>query len=1195
MSYIVRINGKIKSSGGGSSAPDDNFHLLPAVTTTDSTDEYLLWDSSLGAYRKITFSDLVSGIGGGFLKLDCSNDPLTGNLRINSGLDRKGLDVLHNLDNSNNGEVNFIKTRLGAKPNSGDVLGGVGGRMVDHLGADMPMASMFFRVTDNTTGAEKAQIGFVTREGAVRTTRMLIESNGFVGIGKVPTVMLDVNGTIRNNTNSGTTPFIVTRSSGNDQSLQVWIDDNAAWFSSVQDENEAGTYGSYIFRAGNQPLQNPNFIISDFRSSVDVERFHLDVDTGRLGLSKTIPTEILDVFGNINVGETANGSGMYKIRGETILKTLNGTSPEATHTLLVGLDAGLNLVNNSYDNTLVGYSAGKSLTIGYQNTALGYEALTTNTTGYNNVAIGVASLKFATTAYNNTAVGFRALVNATDTNLSTALGFQALVGVTTGISNTGLGANTMASGVCTGSYNTAIGSYALTAITTGTLNVGVGNNALASLTIGGYNTAIGAETLRNVTTGSYHVAIGRQALFSMVSNSYAIAIGHTAGYSNTGGANVFIGADSGKNNVVGINNVMIGTSSGNSNLGSGNIFLGHRAGYLNTASNSIFIGFQAGYNEIGSNKLYIENSSSASPLIYGEFDTNMVRVNGRQEIVGSPDYDGLRIYNSSNNVADSSLVFYKSRNGGAVVNEDYTGGIYTYFKNSAVTDISGAGIYFKVLEVTAGSENASLSFVTRLGAVRQENMFLNGTGNLGINTRGANARIDTLVTNGQNTRAAYFRQSDTTNNPRAVDIVNYGTGTSLAIEHNNSNVAAYIDVNANSSSSARALMLDVVNTGGGRADALIVIAGRVGFGTTTPSEQLEMTGNIKVVETVQASIGIIFKGTGRFLHDFNYGNNGTVTVDGRNLFLGYNAGNLTMGSTATVNTNSSDNIGIGYNTGINITTGYANVFVGNYAGFNNNTGYLNTFVGHQAGYNDGAGRSNTFIGQRAGYSTTSGNENTFVGRGAGQANTTAQMNTFIGESAGSATNTGGSNTFVGQRSGSSNLTGYDNTYVGMFAGYYGTTSYSNTLIGQGSGYNITTGSQNAFLGKNAGYGNTSGSGNLMAGYEAGCYIADGSNPNTTTTNSIYLGAFTKSSAIAMNNEIAIGYQVIGKGSNTVTIGNSNITDNYFTGDIETTSTGAFYMGDQNTDGSWRIVRSGNDLVMERRESGVWVTKQTITA
>lgn len=41
--------------------------------------------------------------------------------------------------------------------------------------------------------------------------------------------------------------------------------------------------------------------------------------------------------------------------------------------------------------------------------------------------------------------------------------------------------------------------------------------------------------------------------------------------------------------------------------------------------------------------------------------------------------------------------------------------------------------------------------------------------------------------------------------------------------------------------------------------------------------------------------------------------------------------------------------------------------------------------------------------------------------------------------------------------------------------------------------------------------------------------------------------------------------------------------------------GIIYFGDDSTNGSWRIVRSGNDLVIQRREADSWVTKSTISA
>ena len=37
------------------------------------------------------------------------------------------------------------------------------------------------------------------------------------------------------------------------------------------------------------------------------------------------------------------------------------------------------------------------------------------------------------------------------------------------------------------------------------------------------------------------------------------------------------------------------------------------------------------------------------------------------------------------------------------------------------------------------------------------------------------------------------------------------------------------------------------------------------------------------------------------------------------------------------------------------------------------------------------------------------------------------------------------------------------------------------------------------------------------------------------------------------------------------------------------------LGDIATDGSWRLFVSGTDLLIQRREAGVWTTKSTISA
>jgi len=43
------------------------------------------------------------------------------------------------------------------------------------------------------------------------------------------------------------------------------------------------------------------------------------------------------------------------------------------------------------------------------------------------------------------------------------------------------------------------------------------------------------------------------------------------------------------------------------------------------------------------------------------------------------------------------------------------------------------------------------------------------------------------------------------------------------------------------------------------------------------------------------------------------------------------------------------------------------------------------------------------------------------------------------------------------------------------------------------------------------------------------------------------------------------------------------------------SSGTWYFGDKDTNGTWKITRASNDLVFYRRESGSYVEKMRITA
>lgn len=130
--------------------------------------------------------------------------------------------------------------------------------------------------------------------------------------------------------------------------------------------------------------------------------------------------------------------------------------------------------------------------------------------------------------------------------------------------------------------------------------------------------------------------------------------------------------------------------------------------------------------------------------------------------------------------------------------------------------------------------------------------------------------------------------------------------------------------------------------------------------------------------------------------------------------------------------------------------------------------------------------------------------------------------------------------------------GNQNSAFGKSALLTATEGNSNNAFGYLALSSLTTGGNNSVYGVDAMRLLTTGSGNIAIGNSAGEYAADGTTANQTTINSIYLGYNVESSAANQDNEIAIGYNVEGNGSNTVTIGNPSITDNFFSGDIDIT-------------------------------------------
>jgi len=162
----------------------------------------------------------------------------------------------------------------------------------------------------------------------------------------------------------------------------------------------------------------------------------------------------------------------------------------------------------------------------------------------------------------------------------------------------------------------------------------------------------------------------------------------------------------------------------------------------------------------------------------------------------------------------------------------------------------------------------------------------------------------------------------------------------------------------------------------------------------------------------------------------------------------------------------------------------------------------------------------------------------------------SDTNTIVGFSAGaslshSTGSEGWYNSAFGQNALYSNTRGYSNTAMGAYALNNNTEGNHNTGVGRNALYSNTTGSYNTGVGRNALYNNTIGSYNTGVGRNAGRYIADGITDNATSSNCVFLGAHTKASADGVTNEIVIGYNATGSGSNTATYGNASITEHVF--------------------------------------------------
>lgn len=182
---------------------------------------------------------------------------------------------------------------------------------------------------------------------------------------------------------------------------------------------------------------------------------------------------------------------------------------------------------------------------------------------------------------------------------------------------------------------------------------------------------------------------------------------------------------------------------------------------------------------------------------------------------------------------------------------------------------------------------------------------------------------------------------------------------------------------------------------------------------------------------------------------------------------------------------------------------------------------------------------------------TDNDKNTLIGVGVcGAGNLDRGYNTAIGYQTLHDNTTGQENTADGYQALLHNTTGKNNTANGSQVLWSNTEGDFNAANGNYALWSNTTGHHNTANGCEALYYNKAGNDNIGIGHRAGNFIADGSTPLRYSNNSLYLGVHTKALEDYVDNEIVIGYNAIGNGSNTVTLGNDNITDTILKGTVE---------------------------------------------
>ena len=821
-------------------------------------------------------------------------------------------------------------------------------------------------------------------------------------------------------------------------------------------------------------------------------------------------------------------------QGNTILGISAGNSlTTSSNNTLIGDSAGKSIINNSTQNVIVGANAGEFKTTGSQSVLIGREA-GKNSSGGVNILIGYQA-GLSSTASNTIAIGENAArVNQSSTHLS--------IGASAGYSNT------------TGSGNTNVGYQAGAQITTGANNTNLGYQAGTNVT-GNNNVLLGWKAGSDAGAWSNTIIIGYDGETSPAGQSNFIVLGNTnhttlqipgiqSGASNgdvltfnssagklelqtpsAGGLTPYA-IPSGKNaiyagfvptSVTGAQNVVLSGGDTGTNLTTGqdNILIGYRAGVAITTSNSnVCIGSRAGQS--------ITTSTGFANTIVGTEAGANSGTSGATAI-------GWLAGNRSNTV---SIGDQAGRSASGSANLSVHIGSNAGYSNSGSTSIMIGGFaarnnsgdghtsigYNAGYSQTSGTKNTNVGYKT------------------GYSTTTGNSNIYIGYESGQGTTTGFQNVAIGVN---ALDTV-ANKFSNTAVGHQ---AGRYVVANANTFVGKDAGRGDSNGATGG---ANVVVGGSAynnftsGSGNTVLGYQCLINGthtgsnNVFIGRDIllntsfsgSNSIAIGYQAapsSGSVSNEITLGNSSVTSFripgiqsgasDGDVLTFNSSAGKLELQAAGGGGASSLNGL-----TDCLVDT--ASLYVGEIPSGLSGNPQGNTLLGIDAGLNAITTFESTLIGNKAGSNYVGGDRNTVIGfeaqhKASGSTNNSNDC-TAIGWRAAAESTSAYYSTFLGSKAGYA-VGGFYNTFIGRNSGSSSsTTTNRTTAIGSDSLYKLSLFcNDNTALGFQSGYNLSQGEQNVLLGVKAGDALTNG-------TNNIVIGFEADASSATVSNEITLG-------------------------------------------------------------------------